>query len=134
MIFVKQKIEVQAANQAVSGQETLVCGESKLNPPTHLFRQFLQVIRSLPCCKSPASFTRKVHLFTSLIRSNDTDFSVFNELLPADDILGASTGIGYFDVLMQVSRDHSELAYLERLWAVSNPESFVSFFFSAKIC
>ncbi|RSM10060.1 hypothetical protein CEP52_003784 [Fusarium oligoseptatum] len=47
---------------------------------------------------------------------NNTDFSAFNELLLADNTLGVS-GTGYFDVLQQVSRDYSELAYLERLWA-----------------
>ncbi|RMJ20016.1 hypothetical protein CDV36_000349 [Fusarium kuroshium] len=47
---------------------------------------------------------------------NNTDFSAFNELLLTDDTLGVS-GTGYFDVLKQVSRDHSELAFLERLWA-----------------
>ncbi|KAI8713575.1 Fatty acid hydroxylase domain-containing protein [Fusarium sp. LHS14.1] len=56
-------------------------------------------------------------MFTSLPRSNATDFSVFNELLPTGDMLGASPGTGYFDVLNQVSRDHNDLAYLERLWA-----------------
>ncbi|RSL65122.1 hypothetical protein CEP53_003802 [Fusarium sp. AF-6] len=51
-----------------------------------------------------------------LVRNNTADFSAFNELLLADNTLGVS-GTGYFGVLQQVSRDHNELAYLERLWA-----------------